>query len=71
MKKTSNSLTFRCPACEETFEFDDVGEFELVPCPVCGVDFMTIRKGKTLQLECLDFNTKILSATSVMIELEC
>ncbi len=71
MKKNSTSLTFRCPVCGKSFEFDDVGEYEFVPCPVCGVDFMTIRKGKTLMLESLDSNQTIQSATSLMIELEC
>ena len=71
MEKTSNSLTFRCPACRDTFEFDEVGEYELVPCPVCGVDFMTVRKGQALQLESLEFSPRIQSATSVLIELAC
>ncbi|HTY76139.1 MAG TPA: hypothetical protein VMD05_11330 [Candidatus Nanoarchaeia archaeon] len=49
--KKDVSLNFSCPMCKETFEFDQVGEYELVFCPVCGIDFMTVRKGQTIVLE--------------------
>jgi len=51
MEKINNSITFLCPSCKETFEFDPIGENQLVPCPICGCDFISIRKGQTLLLE--------------------
>ncbi len=54
MQKTS-TLKFTCPGCKETFEFDIVGEYEFVPCPVCGANCMTVKKGKTLMLEAFRF----------------
>jgi Zn finger protein HypA/HybF involved in hydrogenase expression len=56
MQKISDSLTFRCPGCKETFEFDPVDEYQLVPCPICGIELMTIRKNQALQLEPFVFN---------------
>jgi Zn finger protein HypA/HybF involved in hydrogenase expression len=53
--KKGVSLTFTCPGCKETFEFDLIGEYEFVPCPVCGANFMTIKKGQTLLLEAFTF----------------
>jgi len=58
MQKTSCSLTFKCPGCKETFEFDPVGEYQIVPCPICGIELMTIRKGQKLQLEPFELNQK-------------
>jgi Zn finger protein HypA/HybF involved in hydrogenase expression len=51
MKKTNASITFLCPGCKQNFEFDDVDENQFVPCPICGIDFITIKKGQTLLLE--------------------
>ncbi len=51
MEKLNTTITFTCPGCKETFDFDHVDEFEFVPCPVCGSAYMTIRKGKALLLE--------------------
>ncbi len=56
MNKTIESITFLCPECEETFEFDLVGEHEFVPCPMCGTEFTTVKKGQKLLLECFEFN---------------
>jgi Zn finger protein HypA/HybF involved in hydrogenase expression len=56
--ETRESINFICPRCKEGFEFDYVGEYQLVPCPVCGTDFMTIRKGQTLLLGSFEFNQK-------------
>jgi Zn finger protein HypA/HybF involved in hydrogenase expression len=55
MEKMNTSITFTCPGCKETFEFDPVGEYQLVPCPICGIDLITIRKGQTLLLESFEF----------------
>jgi Zn finger protein HypA/HybF involved in hydrogenase expression len=55
MQKMSDSLTFRCPGCKETFEFDPVDEYQLVTCPICGIELMTIRKNQALQLEPYEF----------------
>ncbi len=48
------SILFHCPQCNEGFEFDAVGENELVPCPVCGTEHVTIKKGHKLMLEALE-----------------
>jgi Zn finger protein HypA/HybF involved in hydrogenase expression len=56
MQKINSSITFTCPGCKETFEFYRVGEYQFVPCPICGIDLMTTRKGQTLQLEPFEFN---------------
>ncbi len=56
MQKINSSIIFTCPGCKETFEFDLVDEYQLVSCPICGTDFMTIRKGQTLLLVSFEFN---------------
>ncbi|MDR1991964.1 MAG: hypothetical protein LBQ98_00425 [Nitrososphaerota archaeon] len=48
------SVRFTCPQCRATFEFDAIGEYELVPCPVCGSDFVTVKKGCKLVLAALE-----------------
>ncbi len=55
MQKIGEPITFSCPCCKETFEFDPVGEHELVMCPVCGTEFMTTKKGEKIQLEYFEF----------------
>ncbi len=55
MEKMNTPITFTCPGCKENFDFDPVGEYQLVPCPICGIDLMTIRKGQTLLLETFKF----------------
>jgi lysine biosynthesis protein LysW len=55
MKTTIDaSVRFTCPQCGVNFEFDAVGEHELVPCPVCGSDFITIKKDCKLMLEAME-----------------
>ena len=56
MEKTNEPITFLCPGCKETFELDPVGEYELVPYPMCGTEFMTVKKDQTMQLESFEFN---------------
>ncbi len=56
MQKTEDSITFCCPGCKEAFEFDPIGEYELVLCPVCGTEFMTVKKGQMLILEHFEFS---------------
>jgi hypothetical protein len=51
MNQTNTVVTFTCPGCLENFTFDDVGEYELVSCPICRTHFMTVRKDNTLLLE--------------------
>lgn len=51
----NGSLKFKCPACKIAFEFDWIGENELVSCPICGNDFVTVRKGNGLILEPFEF----------------
>lgn len=54
MNRMIASIVFVCPGCHETFEFDSVGEYEFVACPVCGTDYVTIKKGSKLVLENFD-----------------
>ena len=54
MKTINASIIFTCPGCYSKFEFDAVGEHEFVPCPICGTDCITIKKGKKLILETFD-----------------
>ena len=51
MEYVEQTIMFTCPDCKGSFEFDRVGEHQLVSCPICGIDFITIRKGQTLLLE--------------------
>lgn len=52
MKKTSKaSILFTCPQCNANFEFDAVGEYELVPCPVCGIRHVTVKAGSKMKLQ--------------------
>ncbi len=53
MKKIS-TVKFTCPECHASFEFDSVGEYEFVACPVCGTDYVTVKKGSKLVLENFD-----------------
>ncbi|MCL4429345.1 MAG: hypothetical protein M1167_01205 [Chloroflexi bacterium] len=53
MKKMT-TVKFTCPECHASFEFDSVGEYEFVPCPVCGTDCFTIKKGNKLLLQIFD-----------------
>lgn len=45
MKKKTNtaSMLFTCPQCNSNFEFDAIGEYELVACPVCGTPCVTVK----------------------------
>ena len=57
MKNTTlASILFICPQCKKNFEFDAVGEYELVPCPVCGTKYITVKEGYTLRLKALEQN---------------
>jgi Zn finger protein HypA/HybF involved in hydrogenase expression len=58
MQKISSSIIFTCPRCKETFKFDHVGEYQLMPCPICGIEFITIRKGQALLLKPFESNQK-------------
>ena len=51
MKKQSATILFHCPQCNANFEFDAIGEHEFVPCPVCGNNNVTVKKGSRLMLE--------------------
>ena len=46
-----NVMKFKCPECGNTFEFDAVGEHEIISCPICGTECKTVRKGESLVLE--------------------
>ena len=51
MEATHVSITFLCPERKESFEFDQIDEYQLVPCPVCGLEYITVRKNQTLTLQ--------------------
>jgi Zn finger protein HypA/HybF involved in hydrogenase expression len=73
MQKINSSINFTCPECKETSEFDHVGENQLVTCPICGIEFMTVRKGQALLLEPFEFNPKkpdTQNETARLVELE-
>ena len=52
----NTTILFRCPECKEYFEFDLIGEYELVSCPMCGNNFQTIKKANKLILEHFECN---------------
>jgi DNA-directed RNA polymerase subunit RPC12/RpoP len=54
-----SSILFKCPECKKIFEFDLIGEYELVSCPICGNDFQTIKKEGTLRLEPFECNQQM------------
>jgi lysine biosynthesis protein LysW len=55
MNKTNTaSILFTCPQCNANFEFDDVGANEFVPCPICGIELVTVKKGSKLLLEAFE-----------------
>ena len=56
MQNTSASILFRCPECHQSFEFDNVGEYEFVPCPICGANCVTVKKGGKLTLQTFSEN---------------
>jgi Zn finger protein HypA/HybF involved in hydrogenase expression len=56
MEILNGSIIFLCPECLKDFEFDLVGEHQLVACPLCGIEFITVKKGQTLLLESFEVN---------------
>ena len=48
------SILFHCTQCNSNFEFDAIGEGEFVPCPVCGTEHVSVKKGGKLMLETLE-----------------
>jgi len=65
VQKTNSPITFTCPGCKENFEFDPIEEYQFVPCPICGIDLITIRKGQKLMLKFFEFKQ---NETSLMVE---
>ncbi len=51
MKKSHAPILLHCPECKANFEFDNIGENEFVPCPICGTDFVTVKHGNRLMLQ--------------------
>ncbi len=56
MEISNETIIFLCPGCLKGFEFDLVGEHQLVACPLCGIEFITVKKGQTLLLESFEVN---------------
>lgn len=56
MKKltTLASMLFICSQCNANFEFDAVGEYELVACPVCGTRHVTVKEGSKVMLQAVE-----------------
>ncbi|HSV48697.1 MAG TPA: hypothetical protein VLH35_00145 [Candidatus Acidoferrales bacterium] len=48
-------IKFICPLCQRSFEYDEVGEHQLVKCPACRGNLVTVNKGKGLELEYFEF----------------
>jgi Zn finger protein HypA/HybF involved in hydrogenase expression len=65
MKTSKASIQFTCPQCNANFEFDAIVENEFVPCPVCGTECITIKKGNKIVLRNFDvaelFETQIIA----------
>jgi hypothetical protein len=73
MIKIDSSVTFLCPSCCETFEFDDVGEYQLVSCPICGIEYMTVKKGQRIELQNFEFvikNNDLQESSNVQVKLK-
>jgi hypothetical protein len=72
MEKVDNSITFLCPSCCEIFEFDDVGEYQLVSCPICGIEYITVKKDQRIQLQNFEFgieNNDLQESSNVQVKL--
>ena len=71
MKTKDASMTFFCPRCRESFRFDDAGKDQFVPCPICGIELLVIKKNQVLLLEPLGFdleNPEIQNKTDRVVE---
>jgi Zn finger protein HypA/HybF involved in hydrogenase expression len=64
MERMEATIAFKCPTCKAVFEFDPIGENELVSCPICGNDFRTVKNEEALRLEPLEFEGAALSELS-------
>ena len=56
MEISNETIVFSCPGCRKSFEFDLVGEHQFISCPLCGIEFITVKNGQTLLLEQFDFS---------------
>jgi Zn finger protein HypA/HybF involved in hydrogenase expression len=65
--KNNSTLKFTCPGCKETFEFDYVGEYEFVLCPICGAGHMTVKKGQTITLAAFRFSPETVKIQPTII----
>ena len=44
MENMNYSITFTCPGCFETLQFDNVGEYQLVTSPIVAATLLLIEK---------------------------
>jgi Zn finger protein HypA/HybF involved in hydrogenase expression len=51
MEYIEQPIMFTCPDCKKSFEFDPVGEYQLVSCPICGIEYITVKEKQTLILQ--------------------
>ncbi len=66
MEISNETIIFSCPGGLKSFEFDLVGEHQLVSCPLCGIEFITVKKGQTLLLESFEVNQNENMAQALM-----
>ena len=66
MEISNESIIFSCPGCMKSFEFDLVGEHQLVSCPLCWNEYITVQKAQTLLLESFEFNQNENSLAQVL-----
>jgi len=55
MQKLSEIIKFTCPLCQRNFEYDEVGEYQLVKCPACRANLVTVNKGQGIELEYFEY----------------
>ena len=58
MQECRNRLNFKCPLCENKFDLDQtygqIGEYQLVNCPECLANLVTVKKDAGIELEHLE-----------------
>jgi ribosomal protein L37AE/L43A len=51
MQKDIEQVVFLCPKCQKTFEFDRIGEHQIVQCPICNIHLVSVTKKGALTLQ--------------------
>ena len=58
MERKDAPMTFFCPGCKESFQLNDVSKDQFMPCPICGIELLVIKKDQDLIPEPLGFDLK-------------